>query len=66
MQALSNYLLDELSGLYCIRHRKNANVFINDEGFITYTACCDDFHKNLYEAQDILKQQYSSVKEEDR
>lgn len=58
MQPLSNYLLEGLSGLYCINHRKAPNVFINAEGFITYSTCCDDLRKSLTDAQDCLREQY--------
>jgi len=61
MPALSNYLLKELSQLHCIDHRIPANVYINDEGFITYTTCCDVLHQSLSDAQDILRKQFANL-----
>ncbi|KAA5536344.1 hypothetical protein F0919_01365 [Taibaiella lutea] len=66
MPALSNYLLKELSQLYCIDHRIPANVFINEEGFITYTTCCDVLHQSLSDAQDILRSQFQSLPREEQ
>lgn len=54
----NNFIMKGLQGLYCINHRKNPNVFINDEGFITVSTCCDEFHEALYHAQDALREQY--------
>jgi hypothetical protein len=61
MPALSNYLLKELSQLYCIDHRIPANVYINEEGFITYTTCCDVLHQSLSDAQDYLRNQFNNL-----
>jgi hypothetical protein len=58
MTPMNDYLVEKLSGLYCIRHRRNPNVFINDEGFISVAACCDEFHEALYNAQDLFRSQY--------
>ncbi len=58
MIAMNEYLIEKLSGLYCITHRINPNVFINDEGFITVASCCDEFHETLYNAQDQFRSQY--------
>ena len=66
MPALSNYLLKELSQLYCIDHRIPANVYINEEGFITYTTCCDVLHQSLSDAQDILRSQFQSLPREEQ
>jgi hypothetical protein len=66
MPALSNYLLKELSQLHCIDHRKPANVYINDEGFITYTTCCDVLHQSLSDAQDYLRNQFSNLPREEQ
>jgi hypothetical protein len=56
---MNDFVMRGLEGLYCIRHRKNPQVFINDEGFITTSTCCDEFHEALYHAQDDLRYQYS-------
>jgi len=66
MPALSNYLLEELSQLHCIIHRLAPNVYINDEGFITYATCCEVLHKSLSEAQDALRQQFQNLPEEEK
>jgi hypothetical protein len=66
MPALSNYLLKELSQLYCIDHRLPPNVYINDEGFITYTTCCEVLHKSLSDAQDIFREQFQSLSETEK
>jgi|GEM_PF-2185328 len=62
-QEMNDFIVKGLRELHCIRHRKPANVFINEEGFITITACCDDFHGFLYHAQDDLRAQYATAKE---
>lgn len=61
MIPMNDYLVEKLSGLYCIRHRRNPNVFINDEGFISVAACCDEFHESLYNAQDLFRSQYQRL-----
>ncbi len=66
MPALSNYLLKELSQLYCIDHRIPANVYINDEGFITYTTCCDVLHQSLSDAQDVFRDQFAHLSAEEQ
>ena len=66
MPALSNYLLKELSQLHCINHRLPPNVYINEEGFITYATCCDVLHKSLSDAQDILRLQFQGLTDEER
>lgn len=63
MIAMNDYLVEKLSGLYCIRHRRNPNVFINDEGFISVAACCDEFHETLYNAQDLFRSTYQQNEE---
>lgn len=63
MIAMNDYLVEKLSGLYCIRHRRNPNVFINDEGFISVAACCDEFHETLYNAQDLFRSNYHQNEE---
>lgn len=60
---MNHFIMKELEGLYCIRHRKNPSVFINEEGFITTATCCDEFHEALYHAQDDLRLQYSLAQE---
>ena len=60
---MNEFVMQGLEGLYCIHHRKNPKVFINDEGFITTATCCDDFHEALYHAQDDLRQQYAAMEE---
>lgn len=57
----NDFIMNGLEGLYCIHHRKNPNVFINDEGFITVAACCDDFHEALYHAQDGLRYEFDQL-----
>lgn len=66
MPALSNYLLKELSQLHCINHRLPPNVYINDEGFITYATCCEVLHRSLSDAQDILRTQFHNLPEEEK
>ncbi|PSK91430.1 hypothetical protein B0I18_10513 [Taibaiella chishuiensis] len=63
MIAMNAYLIEKLSGLYCITHRLNANVFINDEGFITVASCCDEFHETLYHAQEAFRSQYQAAQQ---
>ena len=57
----NDFIMKGLEGLYCIHHRKNPNVFINDEGFITVSTCCDEFHEALYYAQDSLRDQFEQT-----
>jgi hypothetical protein len=66
MPALSNYLLQELSQLYCIDHRIPPRVHINEEGFVTYATCCDALHKSLSEAQDTLREQFQQLSEAEK
>lgn len=66
MPALSNYLLKELSQLHCIDHRIPANVYINDEGFITYTTCCDVLHQSLSDAQDYFRNEFQQLPAEEQ
>lgn len=60
---MNDFVMRGLEGLYCIKHRKNPKVFINDEGFITTSTCCDEFHEALYHAQDDLRSQYAALSE---
>lgn len=60
---MNDFVMTGLEGLYCIKHRKNPKVFINDEGFITTSTCCDEFHEALYNAQDDLRSQYAALSE---
>jgi hypothetical protein len=62
---MNGFVMKGLEGLYCIRHRKNPQVFINDEGFITTSTCCDEFHEALYHAQDDLRRQYALSEQTD-
>jgi hypothetical protein len=66
MPALSNYLLKELSQLYCIDHRIPPKVYLNEEGFVTYSTCCEVLHKSLHEAQDCLRSQFQSLSETEK
>lgn len=63
---MNEFLVSGLRELYCIRHRKAPNVFINEEGFISVAACCEDFHEALYYAQDNLREQYHAAAAESR
>ncbi len=65
-QAMNDFIVKGLQDLYCIRHRKAPNVFINDEGFISVATCCDEFHEALYHAQDSLRDQFHAQEEEVR
>lgn len=60
---MNDFIMQGLEGLYCITHRENPKVFINDEGFITTSTCCDEFHEALYHAQDDLRKQYAAMVE---
>jgi len=62
----NNFIMKGLQGLYCIHHRKNPNVYINDEGFITVSTCCEEFHGALYHAQEALREQYDQLSVEAR
>lgn len=61
---MNEFIVKGLQDLYCIHHRKAPNVFINDEGFISVSTCCDEFHEALYYAQDNLREQYHQVASE--